>query len=97
MFIRFGAWLGRALESATLRLGERETRRSLKMRVEALCARAADDSRRLREQQDEIMRLRAIVRQYADATADAVREAARENVRIRQAQEEIRRLSELRR
>jgi hypothetical protein len=67
--------------------------RSLEVRVQALQARAEDDSRRLREQHDVVLRLRAIVRQYQEqAVADAA-----EELQIRRAQAEIRRLAELRR
>ncbi len=74
-------------------LGDRESPRSLELHVQALRARAEDDSRRLREQQDVILRLRAILREHAaQAAADAA-----EDAHVRQMQAEIRRLAELRR
>src|SRR5882762_1477448 len=71
-------------------LGDRASPRALELRMQALQARAENDSRRLREQHDVVLRLRAIVRQYqAQAAADAAEEA-----QIRQMQAEIRRLAE---
>jgi len=64
-------------------LGDRESPRSLELHVQALRARAEDDSRRLR----------AILREHAaQAAADAA-----EDAHVRQMQAEIRRLAELRR
>ncbi len=74
-------------------LGDRESPRCLEVRAQALHARTEDDSRRLREQQDVILRLRAILREHAaQAAADAA-----EDAHIRQMQAEIRQLAELRR
>jgi len=91
---RVGSWVAQAVARVRRRwFGDRDTRRTLELRVEALMRRFADDARRLREQEEELVRLRAIVRQHAEAEAAA----SREQVRIGRAQAEIRRLAELRR
>ena len=91
---RLAGWWAQYVAPVVRRwFGDRESRRCLELRVQALRARAEDDSRRLQEQRDVILRLGAILREHAaQATADAAEEA-----RIRQVQVEIRRLAELRR